>query len=185
MNRKRRSVQRKPDKHYTQRWPSPSAMQNIRRRIHELTNVRGNRAKDVTEVIAALNPVLRGWGNYFRAANANRELNKVEHHVRDRLTRWMWRRCGQRAWQYPDLWPHERLHRMGLHRPAGTVASSAHVACAQPSVSRVWENRKHGLKREIWNRAELARANFYQRSPKARLSFLQSGALLVWLKPFL
>ena len=97
VNRKRRSVQRKPDRHYTQRWPSPRAMQNVRRRVHELTDVRGNRAKDVTEVIAALNPVLRGWGNYFRTANANREFIKVDRHVRRRLTRWMWRRCGQRA----------------------------------------------------------------------------------------
>src|SRR6266852_2164935 len=63
--RKRRSIQRRPDKHYMQRWPSARAIKRVRERVHELTTVRGNPAGEVMDLITALNPVLRGWGKYF------------------------------------------------------------------------------------------------------------------------
>ena len=31
--------------------------------------------KDIREVIEDLNPVLRGWGNYFRTGNASLEVS--------------------------------------------------------------------------------------------------------------
>jgi Group II intron, maturase-specific domain len=46
------------------RWPSPKAMQKLRDRIREITGKR-NSGKDVTQIIAELTPILRGWGNYF------------------------------------------------------------------------------------------------------------------------
>ena len=30
------------------------------------------------QIIAELTPVLRGWGNYFRTGNADREFNKMD-----------------------------------------------------------------------------------------------------------
>ena len=62
--RKKRSIQRNPGWHFMQRWPSPKAMKRIRERVHELTDSRHS-GKDVKQIIATLNPVLRGWGNYF------------------------------------------------------------------------------------------------------------------------
>ena len=57
---------------YLFRWPSPKAMNRVRARIRELTD-RQRRAgmKDIREVVRDLNPVLRGWGNYFRTGNAS------------------------------------------------------------------------------------------------------------------
>jgi len=146
VNRKRRSVRGNPRRHYMQRWPSPKALTGIRQRVHELTDVRGNRAKGVKEAIEALNPVLRGWGNYFRSGNSDREFHKVDRYVRARLTRWLWRRGGQRPQHRHDLWPPERLHRLGLHRLQGTVVYLSNATSERPSVSRVRENRTHGLK---------------------------------------
>ena len=144
--RKRRSVQRNPRWHFMQRWPSPKAMKRVRERVHELTRVRGNGARNVDEVITNLNPVLRGWGNYFRTGNADREFTKMDRYVRGRVTRWMWRRGGQRTNFRFDQWPPERLLAMGLHRLRATVDYPAQAAPVRPSLSRVRENRKHGLK---------------------------------------
>jgi len=63
--RKKRSILRNPRRYYMQRWPSPKAMKRVRKRVHELTDARHG-GEDVKQVIAKLNPVLRGWGNYFR-----------------------------------------------------------------------------------------------------------------------
>ena len=38
-------------------------------------------------IIADLNPVLRGWGNYFRTGNAAKQFNQVDTYVWRRLRR--------------------------------------------------------------------------------------------------
>ena len=151
--RKRRSIQRAPHLHFMQRWPSPKAMKRVRERIHDLTDAKRSGGKDVKEIIASVNPVLRGWGNYFRTGNAEREFNSIDEYVYHRLVRWMQRRGGQRARYRWDAWPRERLHtEMGLHRLRGTVCYPANATPRRPSVSRVRETRKHGLKGGSGNR---------------------------------
>jgi len=145
--RKRRSIQRAPWLHFVQRWPSPEAMKRIRRRVHELTDARRSGAKDVMEIIRSLNPVLRGWGNYFRTGNADSKFNQIDDYVYRRLVRWLWRRGGQRSRFRRDRWPSERFHRMGLHQLRTSVRYPTHAAPTRPSVSRVRENRTHGLMR--------------------------------------
>ena len=144
--RKRRSIQRNPRWHFTQRWPSPKAMKRIRERVQELTRVRGNGARNMNEVITKLNPVLRGWGNYFRTGNADREFTKVDRYVQGRLLSWQQRRGGQRTRFRFDQWPPERLHEMGLHQLRTRVSYPSQAAPVRQSLSRVRENRKHGLK---------------------------------------
>src|ERR1035438_1492997 len=86
--RKKRSIQRNPRAHFVQRWPSPKAMKRVRERVHELTDARHS-GKDVKQIIATLNPVLRGWGNYFRTGNADREFNQLDSYVYTGLTHWL------------------------------------------------------------------------------------------------
>jgi len=153
--RKRRSIQRNPRRHFMQRWPSPRAMKRLRERVHDLTDARRSGAKDVQEIIDDLNPILRGWANYFRTGNADREFNRIDHYVHRRITRWLWRRGGQRTRFRYDRWPHARLYGMGLYRLRGTVKYPANATPRRPSVSRVRENRTHGLKGGPQNRAGL------------------------------
>ncbi|HEY2728308.1 MAG TPA: group II intron reverse transcriptase/maturase [Polyangia bacterium] len=102
--RKKRSIQRNPRRHYVQRWPSPKATKKMRDRVRELTSKRES-GKDVKQIIAELTPVLRGWGNYFRTGNADREFNKMDYFVIASLRRWQYRRAGSDR-------------RSGLHSPA-------------------------------------------------------------------
>ena len=144
--RKRRSIQRMPRHHFMQRWPSPKAMLAIRQRVRELTEVRGNGAKNVNEVIGNLNPVLRGWGNYFRSGNAEREFEKLDRYVRRQVLDWKRRQDGQRSGFKREQWPYQRLSEIGLHCLQGTVSYPAQATPVRPSVSRVREIRTHGLK---------------------------------------
>ena len=125
--RKRRSVQRCPHLHFVQRWPSPRAMQQVRRRVHELTDTR-RAGRDIKELITDLNPVLRGWGSYFRTGNSDAKFNQLDDYVHWRLRHWLWRRGGQRTRFWPSKWPQERLYGMGLHQLRTTVEYPAHAA---------------------------------------------------------
>ena len=142
--RKKRSIQRNPGWHFMQRWPSPKAMKRIRERVHELTDSRHS-GKDVKQIIATLNPVLRGWGNYFRSGNAERKFNQLDSYVFWRLVQWMGRRGGQRV-QRIEKWTHDRFVDMGLYRLRGTVKYPTQATSVRSSLSRVRENRTHGLK---------------------------------------
>jgi len=147
--RKKRSIQRAPDKHFMQRWPSPKATKRLRDRVREITSKR-NSGKDVKQLIAELTPVLRGWGNYFRSGNADREFNKMDYFVIRSLRRWQFRRCGQRTTKRAPF-TGDQLYGMGLHELMGTVKYPAQATPRRSSLSRVPENGTHGLKGEIRN----------------------------------
>jgi len=142
--RKKRSILRNPRAYYMHRWPSPKATKRLRDRVREITGKRAS-GEDVKQVIAKLNPVLRGWGNYFRSGTTSREFLKMDSFVYERLVRWLHRRGGQRAMRR-GLWTAEQFHGMGLYRLRGTVRYPAQAASVRSSLSRVRENRTHGLK---------------------------------------
>jgi len=75
--RKKRSIQRKPDWYFMQRWPSPKATKKLRDRVRELTNL-GQSGKDVKQIIAELNPCFAGGGTTSGQGTPTR-----------RSTRWM------------------------------------------------------------------------------------------------
>jgi hypothetical protein len=132
-----------------QRWPSPKAMKRIRERVHELTEARHS-GKDVKQIIATLNRVLRGWGNYFRTGNADRKFNQLDRYVYTRLRRWMVRRGGQQTGG-GEKWSHARFAGMGLHQLRGTVKYPSQATPVRSSLSRVQENCTHGLKGVLRN----------------------------------
>jgi ubiquitin len=106
--------------------------------------------KEVKQVIAELTPVIRGWGNYFRTGNADREFNKMDCFVVKRLRRWQYRRGGQRPTKRAPF-TGDQLYGMGLHKLMGTVKYPAQATPRRSSLSRVPENGTHGLKGDIRN----------------------------------
>jgi len=115
--------------YFLQRWPSPRAMQRIRQRVKELTP-RGRCHADLREVIADLNPVLRGWGNYFRSGNAAKRFNQLDSYVWQRLYALRVKRKGRHLRPgEADRWTRESFWRMGLHRLRGTVKYPEPAQC--------------------------------------------------------
>ncbi len=119
--KKCRSV-RYPGRRYLQRWPSPRSMKRLRTRIRELTDARHSGVKDVRILIARLNPVLRGWGNYFRTGNATLKFHQIDHYVRQRLGLFLARRRGfQDRHGAISRWSFDWFWGLGLHRLFGTI----------------------------------------------------------------
>jgi group II intron reverse transcriptase/maturase len=116
-------------KRYLFRWPSRRAMKAIRAKIRELTaRRRWAWMKDIRDVIRTINPVLRGWGGYFRTGNASHQFNQLDDYVRMRLLGLLRKRGGQRRWRpgkrpfNPAAWPLVRfVTEHGLYRLLGTI----------------------------------------------------------------
>ncbi len=92
--------------------------------VRELTDRRRWAGlRDIRQVIVVLNPVLRGWGNYFRTGNASWRFQQVDRYVNQRLVRLLprvrgWRR---RPFEMREWAPARFVAELGLHRLVGTI----------------------------------------------------------------
>ena len=108
-------------RYYLHRWPSQRAMNRLRDKVRVRTG-KNRVGRDIREVIADLNPVLRGWGNYFRTGNAAVKFRQADEYVEWRLRRLMIAKRGRnlRAGQ-ARAWTEEWFNGHGLYRLRGTV----------------------------------------------------------------
>lgn len=104
-----------------QRWPSARAMRRMRQRVKGATH-RGVGHRPLRDTIAQLNPVLRGWGAYFRTGNAAIRFGQVDDYVAWWLRRVLLQRHGRnlRLGQAAQ-WTPDYFHALGLHRLRGTI----------------------------------------------------------------
>jgi group II intron reverse transcriptase/maturase len=107
--------------YFLQRCPSQRSMQRIRQRVKELTP-RSRCHADIRDVIADLNPVLRGWASYFRSGNAAKRFNQLDTYVWRRLVTLRVKRKGRhlRPAEWRN-WTRESFHNLGLYQARGTV----------------------------------------------------------------
>ena len=107
--------------YFLNRWPARSAMKRVRARVKELTP-RRRCHEDIRAVIAEVNPVLRGWGNYFRTGNAAKKFNQIDAYVWQRLRDLRVKRKGRNLRPgEAATWTREYFWNLGLHRLRGTV----------------------------------------------------------------
>ena len=106
---------------YCQRWPSRRALASIRARVKAVIGPRSQLSRSVADVVVNLNPVLRGWGNYFRWGNSSRKFVQIDSYVQERLALFdsKKRGCSGRGWgeRHDAAW----LRSLGVHRLSGTV----------------------------------------------------------------
>jgi group II intron reverse transcriptase/maturase len=107
--------------YFLNRWPSERSMKRIRQKVRELTH-RGRCHDDPRDVIVELNPILRGWGQYFRTGNASQCFVQIDSYVWRRLKRLRVQRKGRhlRAGE-AERWTRDFFYDLGLCRLRGTV----------------------------------------------------------------
>jgi RNA-directed DNA polymerase len=107
--------------YYLQRWPAKRSMKRVRARVKELTG-RSQVGKHLPSLIRAMNPVLRGWGSYFRTGNAAVKFGQVDDYVVERLRSLMVKRKGRHLVAGEAArWTREYFEAFGLHRLRGTI----------------------------------------------------------------
>jgi len=108
-------------RYYLHRWPSRRSMKRLREKIHARTG-RNRVGQDIREVIAELNPLLRGWGNYFRTGNAADKFRQADDYVVWRLRTLMVKKRGRNLHAgQADAWTEDWFNGHGLYRLRGTI----------------------------------------------------------------
>ena len=96
----------------------------IASKVKQLT--RRNQGTNLDGVIRKLNPVLRGFANYFRIANCSRDFKRLMGWIRRRL------RCIQLAqWKKPAKL-HRWLKQLGHKPPFSHIKMRSWKECSQP-----------------------------------------------------
>jgi hypothetical protein len=109
-----------PGRYYLQKWPSVRAMALIRAKVKERTP-RGYVGRDLRHVVEDLNPVLRGWGAYFRYGNSSQKFAAIDSYVHERLAKLASVKHGVSGRNWATRFTYEWLTDLGVYRLTGTV----------------------------------------------------------------
>ena len=100
------------------KWPSHKAVSEIKVKIREAIGRRGNWRLE--EAIQRVNPMIRGWGNYFRYGNSFLQFEKVDRYVYWRL-RWRYYVEHRKRRSGMNDFPQDLSREKGLYRLRGTL----------------------------------------------------------------
>ena len=72
-------------------------------------------------MVELLNPVLRGWGAYFRQGNSSAKFGAIDHYVHERVAVLASRKYGLSGFNWADRFTWDWLDNLGIYRLTGTV----------------------------------------------------------------
>lgn len=105
----------------------------FKKKLKQMTKRNGG--KPISEVIKSLNPVLRGFSQYFRIANSSREYSKIASWLRRRL-----RSIQLKLWKKPKRL-HRRLKQLGYKGPFKLIQMSSRKNARSPLASYAMPNQ--------------------------------------------
>jgi group II intron reverse transcriptase/maturase len=105
---------------YLSKWPSERAMASIRAKVRDHTD-RRFASRDLHNVVGDLNPVLRGWGTYFRYGNSNRKFAAIDSYVHWRMSKLASVKYATRGRLRTSRFNYGWARDLGIYRLTGTV----------------------------------------------------------------
>lgn len=114
-------------KYKTFYYPSDKAMKSIKGKVKEI--IKYSQSLQMTEVAERLNPVLRGWGNYFKTGNSKERFKEIDNYVTYNLTIMLRKKHQKRTkgWrEHPPQWYYD-FFRLICLRKMCTVGGSENI----------------------------------------------------------
>ncbi len=95
-------------------------MASIRGKVRALTTP-SRVGLDLGITVDDLNPVLRGWGTYFRQGNSSAKFGAIDHYVHERVAILASRKHSLPGRNWTDRFTWDWLGNLGIYRLTGTV----------------------------------------------------------------
>ena len=106
---------------FCQPWPSQRAMASVRSKVKAIAAPRFKLKWPMHEIVEELNPVLRGWGNYFRWGNSTKRFAQIDSYVHERLALFDSKKRGKRGRRWAEAHSYAWFKGLGVHTLAGSV----------------------------------------------------------------
>lgn len=100
------------------KWPSSKAVSRMKEKARKAMGGRGG--WNLADAIQRVNPIVRGWGNYFRYGNSFEQFEEVDRYLRWRLRWQYWKVHCKRRRGMRDF-PRDLYRECGLYRLRGTL----------------------------------------------------------------
>ncbi|EHZ9210234.1 group II intron reverse transcriptase/maturase [Enterococcus faecalis] len=113
----RKLKSKKTGKYKMYYYPSNKSMRTIKGKVKEV--IRHGQHYNLPDVVERLNPILRGWGNYFKSGNSKERFKQIDSYVIYNLTI-MLRKKHQKAgkgWrEHPPSWYYDNHRLVSLRK---------------------------------------------------------------------
>jgi RNA-directed DNA polymerase len=99
-------------------FPTPKSMKAVRSQVRE--HLGRDYCKSLEHMIEYVNPILRGWCNYYSWLNSGEHFHDIDRYVGHKFNRWNRRKQGRVRRRYRWL-SDQDLHNHGLYRLSGRI----------------------------------------------------------------
>lgn len=89
-------------------WPSEKAMKRVRKELKGYVE-RRNLRKSLALIVNELNPVIRGWRNYFKIGNSTKKFQDLDRYLRKRLRKFFLTRKRSTERSFDEWLSHSKL----------------------------------------------------------------------------
>lgn len=102
--------------------PSKSSIASVKGKIREV--IKANKSTRTARLIDLLNPMIRGWGNYFRHSAAKRTFYRIDHAIWEMTWQWARRRHPNKSlhWIKAKYFQNERNRNWVFKEKKGRTA---------------------------------------------------------------
>jgi RNA-directed DNA polymerase len=116
--------------------PAPRSVKRFKEKVRKI--IRRGRGRSIQEVIEQLNPLIRGWGNYFKLSRVKQPFTLLDQWIRHHLRKVLWLR-----WKTPKTrckklqalgtWPEKAKRATANGRGPWFNAGASHMHAAVPN----------------------------------------------------
>jgi RNA-directed DNA polymerase len=121
--------------------PAKSKVKILRQKIKQ--RIQSALGHSQETLLRQLNPLLRGWANYYRNGAAKRTFSKLDFYIHHRLWRWATRRHPEKS----AAWKHRKY--FSAAGPAGVFSVRVHTKKGEPRVLKLYSLASTKIERHI------------------------------------
>ncbi len=106
---------------YTQHWPSKKSMNRLRMKVREVLDPRTTLLWAIDTILERLNPILRGWMNYYKYGNSSKKFAQIDRYIQEKLALWWSKKHNKSGRRWSIDFDYSKYKSCGIQILTGNV----------------------------------------------------------------